>query len=257
MHKKSLYDEMRKSELDISIIDDSSLFIHKRITSSEGHSQEAYDITPQMWYFSVFEVQSGKVFYIRDEKKIPLKKGVYGVLYPPFSICKVHTVNAIAQIGILVSKRTLKTPLPDEPTLFEIDHPMDSFTYEDIEKLIRQNQEKHIKIGLTSNNSGIGLSIKKKIDSKYDSTITLSEIAQSIGISSNLLSMYFKDSYGLTPSQYRKNLRVISSVESLLRSKENKKTISDIANESGYGDLSRFYKQFKSIVGTSPKKLQF
>lgn len=248
--------EQRNSEYDISIVDDESIFIYKQISIPKDQTIEAYDVTPHMWFLSIVEMEGGSVTFFRDGEDIILESGAYGIYYPPYSISKMRVTNSSAKMGILVSKKAHTTTIPQEPVLFKLTKAFTSFTYDDIEELLISSRDRHINIGITTGATGIGKRIKSKIDKHYLTPMKLSEIAASIGISSNLLSMYFKESYGLTPSEYRKNLRVISSVEKLLRSNQSSETISTIANESGYNDLSRYYKQFKSVVGTSPRKVK-
>jgi AraC-like DNA-binding protein len=76
----------------------------------------------------------------------------------------------------------------------------------------------------------------------------ISQLAAEIGVSRYQLIRAFKEVYGLTPEDFRRQARV-ERARSLLRS--NRKLV-DIAVEAGFADQSHMTREFRRLVGPSP-----
>ena len=63
----------------------------------------------------------------------------------------------------------------------------------------------------------------------------------------------FNEEVGISPSQYNKIVRVNEALDTI---KKNNNSLTDLSYSLGYFDQSHFIKDFKSIVGLSPKKYQ-
>lgn len=96
--------------------------------------------------------------------------------------------------------------------------------------------------------------IKKFIDENYQDDLEISDIAKKFNLSSSQLTKTFKSYFLLSPVEYRSKLRIFQSMFDLLTQDQ---TIIDIANHSGFNDLSRFNKQFKRITNSTPSKFKF
>lgn len=83
----------------------------------------------------------------------------------------------------------------------------------------------------------------------YDSRITLSSLAMHSFISKNYFSRLFRETTGIPFSDYIQQLRVAQACR-LLR--QTSRTVADIADGVGFGDLKFFYEVFKKITGTTP-----
>lgn len=89
------------------------------------------------------------------------------------------------------------------------------------------------------------------IETNYHRKITISEIAENIGLNKNYFSTFFKDNMGISPQEYLVNFRINKACE--LMSNEEL-TISDISRSVGYDDPLGFSKIFKKVKGISPKR---
>ena len=85
----------------------------------------------------------------------------------------------------------------------------------------------------------------------YDEPISLVELARIAKMPTRSFQRAFKISMGVTPITFRNQVRVSRAVE-LLRNKEM--SITDVAFELKYEDSSYFTRQFKTIVGMTPKE---
>ena len=81
-----------------------------------------------------------------------------------------------------------------------------------------------------------------------DSVRPVSAAAAAVGMPVYALSRAFGAAYGLTPKQYVHRARLFDATLRLLLGV----TIVEAALGSGFGDLTRFYRQFRRIVGATP-----
>lgn len=87
------------------------------------------------------------------------------------------------------------------------------------------------------------------IDAHYCEKITLDEVAASAYMSANYFSAYFRKVADLSFSDYVTRLR-ISHARELLR--ETDRSVTDIALECGFHNISNFYRLYKKHVGRPP-----
>lgn len=253
MNKKVVAEE-NVNEWLFSLIDKKSLIIN-RIFDSKNETLSTLDITSNLWYFATFKIKGESFYYERDKKKILFPKKSYGIFYPKYSISRIGLIKASVDIKIYASSLPCKSFFPNEPVIFDNSNELVEFNYDKICDYIK-NVDDFVKVGISSTPSGIGQKIKEEIDKDYLTPKPLSDISKKLSISSSLMSIYFKRAYFVSPSEYRKNLRIISSIEKLLHLDSKNDTVPLIAFESGYNDLGRYYKQFKSVAGVTPGKMK-
>ncbi len=87
------------------------------------------------------------------------------------------------------------------------------------------------------------------IGENYGSRITLKSVADEVSLSQSYFSTLFKDTVGMSFSEYLCRLRVEES-KRLLSSR--KYSLSDIAIAMGFPDQSYYCKMFKNYTGTTP-----
>ncbi len=83
----------------------------------------------------------------------------------------------------------------------------------------------------------------------FSEQISLKDIANAAELSEKYFGEYFKNVTGETPIQYLNKYRIEKSAEAL---REDEKSITEIALECGFNDLSYFIKTFRKHYGTSP-----
>lgn len=87
--------------------------------------------------------------------------------------------------------------------------------------------------------------------SHFFENITVNDVAEHIGYTANYFNFKFKEEIGIPLGEYLRNLRLTYS-ENLLKSSEM--SVTEIALESGFGNLSYFSRAFKDRYGISPKE---
>jgi AraC family transcriptional regulator len=103
-----------------------------------------------------------------------------------------------------------------------------------------------------------GLSRKKLaqaleyIQDQLDTDLTVSGIAQAVGLSSDHFARLFKKSTGQTPYEYVVEARVRKAKDLLTT---GKLTISEAAFHVGFADQSHLTRHFKRVFGLPPKRL--
>lgn len=87
--------------------------------------------------------------------------------------------------------------------------------------------------------------------SHFFENITVNDVAEHIGYTANYFNFKFKEEVGIPLGEYLRNLRLTYS-ENLLKSSEM--SVTEIALESGFGNLSYYSRVFKECYGISPKE---
>ncbi len=90
---------------------------------------------------------------------------------------------------------------------------------------------------------------KYVIDTQFSQTVNIAQLAQEAGISDVHFRNEFKRCYGLSPLSYLKQVR-IQNAKQLLRS--GYYTVTDVALECGFENISYFSYEFKRLTGESP-----
>ena len=89
------------------------------------------------------------------------------------------------------------------------------------------------------------------MESSYSTPITLEEIARSVDMSPKYFCKFFQEMTHRTPIDYLNHYRIERACYQLLTSDQS---ITEVAYNSGFNDLSYFIKTFKRYKGTTPKK---
>lgn len=98
---------------------------------------------------------------------------------------------------------------------------------------------------------GLPLRLRRLRGALYDHALSpaaIGRVAREHGYAPAVLSRSFTDAYGLTPRDYLQKVRVHAAVVSLFGGL----SIAHAALDSGWGDLSRFYRQFRLATGQTP-----
>ncbi len=103
-------------------------------------------------------------------------------------------------------------------------------------------------IDINSSPSLLSLKAKRLIDESYRVFPSIARIAERLGVRHEHLSRQFKRDYKMAPNTYLHRVRAAEASYKLQRGEE----IIEVSADVGYNDLSRFYKQFRKGMKTSP-----
>ena len=114
-------------------------------------------------------------------------------------------------------------------------------------------QEKH------ENNRNIGRDIKHIesiltiVNSSIESTPTIAQLAQKIGVSQRAIQYLFKRHMKMSPKQYIKAKRLNAVRSCLKQAKSQRGIIAEIANRHGFWHMGQFAQDYRVHFGVSPK----
>lgn len=91
---------------------------------------------------------------------------------------------------------------------------------------------------------------QKYIKSYFPESITISDIAITVGISESYLSHLFKESFNFTVNDYLTRIRIEAAQEMM---KNRELTLKEIASKCGFSSQSYFSKIFKKYFAVGPK----
>ena len=95
------------------------------------------------------------------------------------------------------------------------------------------------------------LKIASYVKNNYMNRITLEDISEHVYMSKSYVSKIFKEEMKISLSSYINKVRIDKASQLLLN---QSLSIADVANLTGFDDQSYFTKQFKLVLGLSPKK---
>jgi AraC-like DNA-binding protein len=84
----------------------------------------------------------------------------------------------------------------------------------------------------------------------YAESIANEDVAAACGLSVRAFERQFRAEYDVSPHQYIRELRVRMSCGALVFSR---KTLAEVAGEFGFADQSHFTKEFRRIIGETPR----
>lgn len=104
------------------------------------------------------------------------------------------------------------------------------------------------------NNTLFGVTLKKTlayVSQNFEKLLTRDDIAKAVGVTPNYVSVLFRKGFDMTFVEYITNLRIIEA-KKLLENTDKK--IYQIAETVGFEDAYYFSKNFKNVMGMSPKE---
>lgn len=89
------------------------------------------------------------------------------------------------------------------------------------------------------------------IRAKFTTSLTLSDVAQSVGVSAATLARAYRARFGMSVGAQVRQLRIEWAAEEMMRGTE---PMSTIALRAGFYDQAHFTNVFHSVMGTSPAR---
>lgn len=205
----------------------------------------------------IFMIQPEEVTYYEADDKEPWE-------YFWIGFNGVEAKHLLKRVGLSDDIRKIRYHLNEEFNIHDIIYNLtnkkvvdESDKIYEIAKLyeiiswLRRNYERVYAVNNNQNTSNKHLrSAIDYIERSFMLQISISQVAEYVGIDRTQLFRYFKDELGLSPKQYLINLRM-KRAEELLKSTDL--TIKEITYSVGYVDAYLFSKMFKKRYGVSPK----
>ena len=207
------------------------------------------DVFGNFWSICVTKnLPAGQLYLHRHSKKIEIV-GTVGVFVPPYSVLEWEIGQFDFQWKAIIVNGKPPARSPETAICFkidEIDYPETGDQFFKLFNFMREFEEVAKEEKLTP----LAFAIKNYLDKHYMESISLNEISKTLGCSLGAMSRSFRNCYGITPVNYRNQLRVFSASLILLQGQK----VSDVGYDVGFYDLGRFNKQFKSRMNSVPKQ---
>ena len=215
------------------------------------------DAHPDYWSLALFNLVGDGVSVDTGRFETTIVNGPIAVFLPRFSIVEWVLKRGQIQWIYLVSR----TPTPVLPVAGP--RAFLDVNFDQVFKLITQpsektvswilNQEDSMAIGRNGKDHIVPEKLKQGIDSQFRSSKKISEISMDLGFSSSMASRLFKQKYGLSPVEYRNQLRMKQSAVDLLYQDQ---TVEATQYSVGIEDPSYFYKCFKRHLNGTPSQFR-
>lgn len=202
-------------------------------------------ITATAWLLELFELRRGAVYFMRGQERIALRSKRMAVFYPRFSMCEPCFEDASGRVFGLAGTKPIDCPA--YPILFEIDLLPKSARLIDARAILRSARGVQ-SVELNPRASALSRKAKRLIDERYLGACAVGEIAERLGVSHAHLARQFKRDFAMSPRDYLHRLRLADAPRRLAK----EEGIARVAHDVGYNDLSRFYRQFRKRMGSSP-----
>lgn len=201
-------------------------------------------VTGSGWLLEYFEITGGELSFLSGSTKVRPVRTKCWVFYPPFSLSRP---NLSGLRGVAMGKAGvghLGLQFDGTPFLFESDASILQGSVADILGSASNRRS----VELNPHASALSMRARQLIIDAHPKDPSIAEIAARLGVSNAHLSRQFRRDYAMSPREYLHRLRIADVPLQLARGE----TIADVSERVGYGDLSRFYKQFGKRTRTSP-----
>jgi AraC-like DNA-binding protein len=176
---------------------------------------------------------------------LDMSSHTYPMLLQMIIMLMSHVLASLVQEGFEIG------PLMNEVDLLKLQHCQNRL---ELRRLIL-NQIDHVIAYLESSREkaeGYTSSVQQAIEyilQHYSTAISISDIAEAIGISAPHLSRVFKAEVGKTPLEYLTDIRLTVSKQLL---KDHNRPLKHIIEMVGYNDVHSYIRLFKKAEGTTP-----
>lgn len=210
-----------------------------------------YDATGSYWIVGLVQVQKGGLWFLRDGQLFKAPSDLFVMVLPPHSVVSVVLKNANTINSAVFSKKAHPKNLPLLPMAFPLKEAVQLTCLQDVERLLSQAQAA-VSIQRTSRPHVKSERLMKYLSEHFHENTPLPELSKKFSLAPSVLSRIFRRDWGKPPIHFRNYLRLLESFRLLAE----KSAVTDVAYEIGFNDLSRFMKQFKSTLRTTPGSIQ-
>ena len=232
-----------------------SKVIYREHTFFSDHNE--IDAHANYWTFGLFKDVSDKTSIVLSHQKIINFKGSIAIFMPPFSIVEWGLKHGQANWVYLLAISQLPHELMHRGPIVVFDVEYDDLlaSLPNQQKIIDwiMSQNDFIEIQRKHYDHIVPLKLKSRIDENFGSSKTIAEMQDELNYSTTMSSRLFKKCYGLSPSDYRNQLRMKqASIELLFQGK----TIENTLRSVGIEDSSHFHKCFRKYINGTPSQFR-
>ena len=218
-----------------------------------GTRSREYTIHGPLWAVVVGESGTGEAQYIVDGEPLEIDFCRTITFIPPHRGIEIEFENLAVEYRGWVSELPVPKGFPDKAVAFNVESWQAPSSLTDLVELVNRRKDE-IQVERTESADAVAEKARCFIHEFYDETITVEDVAFEVGLSPTVFSKRFKAAFGISPLKYRNILRVQDSVRHLLFEGRGS---AHAGFEVGFEDLSRFNKNFKSVMEAVPSQFVF
>ena len=218
-----------------------------------GIRSSEFTISGPMWSVVVGESGKGDAWVVLDGKEIPLADCPSIFFIPPYSILEMRFERLQVAFRGIQSISPLPEYAPNKPTLFNITNFEFPENCDQFFNLLKARRD-DLMVDRSYRPSAIAADARQYIYKNYESNLDVADICEALDVKGPDLTREFKDAFGLSPVKFRNTLRIQDSIRHLLFGGVS---VTTAGFQVGFGDLSRFNKNFKSIMEAVPSQFTF
>jgi AraC-like DNA-binding protein len=204
-------------------------------------------VTCKAWLLELYYMRAGELTFTSGKRVIYPSTKRFGVLYSPFSICQPCFRNFEGHLTGIAGMNSLPAEFTSGPIVFDSTFTNPPLSVEQVLETLKGGNDLQ-PVEINPKPSLLSFKTKRMIDENYLIFPSISRIAAQLKVTPEHLSRQFKCDFGMSPSNYLRQLRVADAPLRLAKGEE----IVNVSQDVGYNDLSRFYKQFRKTTDSSP-----
>lgn len=226
-------------------LEDGSLRLLRKYSMPGNHSD--IDANGPYWVIAVGTIRGGDLSFVANGDTVPVRTKRFGFFLARNCLVDWRFKNIRYEMDCILSARDLPGGFGRTSFLFD---PGDASLPADTEKTLRwaASRKRVAVIERSIQRSSRAAAVKAEIDSNRLAPERLGQAAARLEISATALGRSFRRTFGISPSRYRRQIRIVESCVQLM----NSRPIVDVFQDVGFDDLSRFYKQFKLVTAATP-----
>lgn len=203
------------------------------------------------WSFVIVNDVRGQLSMARPGFKVDLRRET-AIFVPPFQVIEWHVGPGTVDFTVFISKALLPGHFSPSPLAFPY---VDKILPESLSEIIAvlQRAQQPIPVGRAKTPTALARKIKEILDESFRRQKSLTNIARENNIHPSVLARYFKDSFGLSPTKYRKLLRLFDAQRQLLI---DQNSVAETATDVGFNDVSKFNRHFKNLMLATPSQFR-
>ncbi|GEM_PF-3805643 len=178
-------------------------------------------------------------------------EGSWCVLVPPKTVINARMGFRPYVLRSVVSRRPLREKNPEKAYAMPYEGP--------IPQTDAQVQQLADEIGTSTEISfakvihPVARKLKTLMDDSDDEMPPISELATTLGCPRTFLARVFKQSYGLSPSEYLIRLKIMQSLDHLVFRQQS---IAEVSRLCGFNSVNSFNKTFRKTLRMAPSSFQ-
>lgn len=222
------------------------------------HDKRLVDVHADYWTFAVADLEEGQVSVRTSTGETKSLVGPTAIFLPRFSVVEFLLKQGTVRWCYLLSTGPAPLSLPSGPSTFtlpHIDRAMDLIKGPNTQLVawIHTQASGGLPIEKNSYPHIVSVRVKQLIDQRFREAQDLSPIFTELGFSSAAASRLFKRTYGLSPVQYRNQLRIMQAGTDLIFGAES---VEKAHLGVGLEDPSYFYQRFREHMNTTPARFR-